>query len=207
MNIDSLSGSSANAVASLQRVASSTRTNAAAEAIAGESGDSSTVSGPAQMLSKLKSLQASDPEKFAKTMADISDKLSQAADAATDPGEKKALSDLAGKFETAGKTGDLSALEPPKGGGHGGPGGAHGAGKGPPPAGGGAASSASSSKSSDSTDPADANQDGTVTEAERQAYEASKGASAYRKMAEGHDASKMHAVMDQVSSIVDAALG
>jgi hypothetical protein len=72
--------------------------------------DSSTVSGPAQLLAKLKSLQESDPAKFKEVVKKLSDTLRTDAKVSTDANEQRALTDLASKFETAGQTGNLSAL-------------------------------------------------------------------------------------------------
>ena len=76
--------------------------------------DSSRVSGPAKLLSKLKELQKSDPAKFKEVMTKISDTLKEQAEKTDDAGEKKTLTDMAAKLESAGKTGDLSSLAPPE---------------------------------------------------------------------------------------------
>lgn len=214
MNINGLSSSSTQTLSDISSIVSSATSDASQSSSTTASSDSSAMSGPAKMLSKLKELEAKDPAKFKEVMATISSKLKDAADAATDPGEKKALTDLSTKFATAGQSGDLSSLTPSGKGGH-----AHG-----PRSGGGArhgdgdgdggakgASSSSSSSSSSSTDPADTNGDGVVSAAEQQAYDASqavKGASssaaqAYTKSG-GED--KGRELMSKVSSIVDSVL-
>ena len=77
-------------------------------------GDTTTMSGPGALLSKLKQLQQSDPAKFKEVMSTIAGKLKDASDASTDPQEKKALADLSTKFDAAGQSGDLSGLAPTK---------------------------------------------------------------------------------------------
>ena len=71
---------------------------------------STQISGPAQMLAQLQALQDKDPDKFKQVMGDMADKLGALADKT---GDQK-LSQLAGKFKTAGETGDLSSLQPPQ---------------------------------------------------------------------------------------------
>ena len=194
--------------------------------------DSAAVSGPGAMMSKLKSLQESDPAKFKQTMTEISTKLTEAASSSTDPKEKQALTDLAAKFQAAGDSGDLSALAPkkterahapPKGRGelegrspsnaNGPPRGGRPSGP-PPPKAGAIAGGAAAGSASKQADPADTNSDGKVSDAERLAYEESQAAAspssvsgeAYGKAldADAHDA--MNAVMSKAAAIVDGAL-
>ena len=181
-------------------------------------GDATSVSGPAAVLSKLKSLQQSDPAKFKEVMTAISTKLQEGAEASGDATDKAAMTDLAQKFQAAAQTGDLSTLVPPSGRG----GGSHHP-PGPPPGGGGkppgAVAKSGSSSSSSSTEAADTNADGKVSEKERQAYEAkeaaakeaaaspsSSAAGAYEKQASGAMQSKMNDLMSGIASVVDTAL-
>jgi hypothetical protein len=73
--------------------------------------DSTKFSKRAEMMSKLKDLASSDPEKFKEVTKKISDKLSAAGD-----------TDAAQKFAQASQSGDMSSLAPPSkgsgGGGH-----------------------------------------------------------------------------------------
>lgn len=204
MSISNTGATSAlSTIASVARTSSSPSNGSVAEA--GLTGsDKAAISGPAAMLSKLKSLQASDPTQFKEVMTKISDSLSERAESATDPGEKKMLTDLASKFKTAGETGDLSALDPSKGGG-GGPRGPHG----PPPAGGGHGPKIEETKEAKATEPADTNEDGTVSQQEKAAYEAKQaasGAQSYAKQAAAAVHEKMDTVMKSIESIVDAAI-
>ncbi|MFO0556026.1 MAG: hypothetical protein U0271_47045 [Polyangiaceae bacterium] len=203
MNISTLGAiGGVGAVRSVAAVSSTTRSSNAARA--SPSNDQADISGPAQMLSKLKSLQKSDPEKFKQVMAEVSDSLSKQAATVTDPNERKMLTDLAEKFWKAKDSGDLSGLEPPKGGR--GPQGAQGPQGPPPPPPSGKSSSSSSSKA---TDPADTNEDGTVSQAEKAAYEAKQatsGAQAYLKRAAAGPPDNMASVIKGIESIIDSAL-
>ena len=202
MSIRSVGSTITNALESVSSTKSTSATSATTRT-SGTAEDASTVSGPAKLLSKLKELQKSDPAKFKEVMTKISDSLKEKAAATDDAGDKKVLTEMASKFQSAGETGDLSALAPPKGG--------HGKG-GPPPAGGGGKSGGASKSAND---PADANQDGTVTQKEKQAYEAAqaakteKSAHAYAKTAGSQPpppSDAMKSAMDVVDKIVDEAL-
>jgi hypothetical protein len=65
-----------------------------------------------ELLSKLEELKTDDPEAFAETLTEISESLAEEA-ASAEGKDKEMLEDLADKFATAAKTGDLSGLEPP----------------------------------------------------------------------------------------------
>lgn len=200
MSISATQGANVGALANVDAITRA-RAGAASAKAPGSARDRTSVSGPGAMLSKLKELQDKDPAKFTAAMSDIATKLDDAAKASTDPKEQKALSELSAKFKTAGETGDLSALGPPK----------HG--KGGPPAGGppaGGPPAGGRSSSSTSTDPADANVDGTVSDAERKAYDAkqaSSGAKTYQQAASSEGRAKMAETMSKVSSIVESVLG
>ncbi len=160
--------------------------------------DQRSASGPAQLFKKLEALASSDPASFKQTTAAMAKKVQEAADVSTDPREQERLSDLASKLTTASQTGDASGLKPPE----------HGASGGrppPPPAGAGAGASASPKE----TDPADTNQDGTVSEQERLAYEASQQQSravgVYARSMNDAQESKGHALFDSLSQMVDQA--
>lgn len=195
------------------RAASATKAAAAVASVTEtDSSDSSKVSGPAAMMSKLKALQKSDPAKFKEAVTAVSRKLSEEAESATDDKQKSMLSDLAKKFESAGESGDLSALQRPQGARA--AAGAKGGGGGPPPGGGGM-KGASSSSSSSSTEPADANADGSVTQAEQLAYdrkqevktspassETKRAAQAYKKIQGDDLPGGTKATMESISSVV-----
>jgi hypothetical protein len=194
--------------------AAATSTNATQSTMSIAAPDTTSVSGPGALLSKLKGLEASDPAKFKEVMSKISDKLKADASSATDPKEQKALTDLSTKFAAAGQSGDLSQLAPPNGGG--GAGGGHGKHHHGGGGGGGGSGASGAGAVSAATDPADANKDGTVTDAERAAYAAvaatqsssTNGAQAYAKANDGgpQAMSKMAGVMSSITSIVDAAM-
>ena len=112
MSISLDTTSSATAVAALSKVTSNTATSRASDASA-LAGDTTKVSKPAELLSKLQQLKDTDPTKFKAVMKDLSDKLSAAADSS---GDAK-LKELADKFAKAGESGDLSSLAPQKKGG------------------------------------------------------------------------------------------
>lgn len=217
----SISTNSSVGATSYVRAATATKAAAAVASVTEADGDSSKVSGPAAMMNKLKALQKSDPAKFKEAVNAVSRKLSEEAESASDEKQKSMLTDLAKKFESAGQSGDLPALQPAQGaaGAKGGDGGRPpGGGGGPPPGGGGGVkgASSSSSSSSSSTEPADANGDGTVTQAEQLAYdrkqevktspaasETKRAAQAYKRI-QGDDASEgAKRTMDSISSVVD----
>lgn len=165
--------------------------------------DASSLSGPAELFKKLQALAKSDPAKFKQATQAISDALQTEASQSTDPHEQQMLSNLSAKFAEAAKTGDASGLAPPKG---------------PPPGGRPPPPPTSSSSGGGGTkvyDPADSNQDGTVTQAEQAAYDAKEAAAkASATSASQAYGQQMHAVADQkgqalfanLNEIVDAAL-
>jgi hypothetical protein len=114
MSISSVNGNLTQALLSptpaLDATSTSSANTAAASATAG--GDTMHVSGPGQLLAKLKQLQQSDPEKFKQVMSKLTDALKTDAQNATDPKDQKMLNDLAAKFDAAGQSGDLSSLTP-----------------------------------------------------------------------------------------------
>ncbi len=78
----------------------------------GDRSDTVEMSKPAELFSKLQQLQASDPEKLKQVLADIAEKLRDAA--SQKEGEQaQRLNELADRFEAASQDGDLSALQPP----------------------------------------------------------------------------------------------
>jgi hypothetical protein len=77
----------------------------------GSGEDSFEVSGPGELLAKLKKLQEEDPEKFQEITAELAEKVKSAAEEATGM-DKEMLSELAENLTTASETGDLSALQP-----------------------------------------------------------------------------------------------
>jgi hypothetical protein len=168
---------------------------------------SSSLSGPAELFMKLEALSKSDPAKFKQATQEISEKLTEEANSATDPGAKAMLTDLAAKFQKASQTGDASVLKPPQG---------------PPPAGAPSKSGGSSGKASGGStgdiktyDPADANKDGTVTLQEQVDYDAKKAAkagedstalSAYKKALHAAADQKANALLSSLSSIYDSVV-
>ena len=217
MSISALNGltQALQAAAAAKTTATDSTTSVANGAVSGNQG-AARVSGPGQLLAKLKQLQQSDPTKFKQVMSTLSDTLSEEAKSTTDSRGQKMLTDLAAKFKTAGETGDLSSLTPPQRGAEGGKGagGARAGGQAKKSGSESASSSSTSSSSStEETDPADTNEDGTVSASEALAYAASKAAddskqassaSSYEKMAQhGHE--KMQDTMNRLLSIVDAA--
>ena len=168
--------------------------------------DSSSLSGPAELFKRLEALSKSDPAKFKQATQEISERLTEEANAATDPGAKKMLTGLAAKFNEASQTGDASVLKPPQG---------------PPPAGGPSKSGGSSGKASGGSsgdtktyDAADANEDGTVSLQEQLDYDAKKaaakagedstGLSAYKKVLRAAADQKANALFSSLNSIYDS---
>ena len=169
--------------------------------------ESSSLSGPAELFKKLEALSKSDPAKFKQATQEISEKLTEEADSATDPGAKKMLTGLAAKFNEASQTGDASVLKPPQG---------------PPPAGGPSKSGGSSGKASGGSsgdtktyDPADTNKDGTVSLQEQMDYDAEKVAksgedptslSAYKKVLHAAADQKANTLFSSLNSIYDSVV-
>jgi hypothetical protein len=169
--------------------------------------DSTDLSGPAELFKKLEALSKSDPAKFKQATQEISEKLTEEADSATDPGAKEMLTDLAAKFKKASQTGDASVLKPPQG---------------SPPAGGpsksgGSSGTASGGSSGDTKtyDPADANKDGTVTLQEQMDYDAQKaakfgedstGLGAYKKVLRAAADQKANTLLSSLNAICDSVV-
>jgi hypothetical protein len=103
-------------------------------------GDKASTSKIGQFMSKMSDLEKTDPAKAKQVLQTIASKLTDAAGQATGD-EAQHLKDLAAKFTQAADTGDLSSIQPPKGG--------HGHPHGPPPA--QASSDASSTDTSATT--------------------------------------------------------
>jgi hypothetical protein len=76
------------------------------------SSDNIDFSQVASLFKQLRQLQQSNPTEFKQVLNDASSKLTVAAAQTTDPQQAAFLKDLAGKFQTASSTGDLSALTP-----------------------------------------------------------------------------------------------
>jgi hypothetical protein len=95
--------------------------------IPGTSGDSSTLSGPAQLFSELQQLASSDPTLFKQLASEIAQQLQTAAGvsntsstsstSSSSPigGANQILANLASKFEEAAQTGNVLVLQPPSG--------------------------------------------------------------------------------------------
>jgi hypothetical protein len=172
--------------------------------------DEGSTSGPAELFKKLEALAKSDPEEFKEATAQMAEKVKEAADTATDPHEKKMLTELASKFSEASQTGDASGLKPPEHGGR-----PSGPPPGPPPndspSVSGAAETDTTSSSSSSTqtyDPADTNKDGTVSATEQAAYEAkcaSRAEQAYTHTMDSASESRAHELFATLQSLLEAA--
>jgi hypothetical protein len=110
MTIDAISGASGPSP-----VSPTPPTTSPSPPTAGSDGDGHcagpSLSSPAQFLSKLRSLEQSDPAKAKQTLTDIASKLK--ADAAQATGaQADRLNQLADRFQKAADTGDLSSLSP-----------------------------------------------------------------------------------------------
>ena len=117
MNISStsLSGVTATpATGAVNRVQDSDATSAASND--GDADDKTRLTTLGQLMSKLQSLESTDPAKAKQVLSSIAAALTDKANSGstTDP----RLAALADKFTQAAKTGDLSGLQPPAGGGH-----------------------------------------------------------------------------------------
>lgn len=176
MNIESLSSANLRQVGTNASLQLNTRSNASSS-VGGQPGATRPdISGAAKKMAELNDLKTSDPEKFKATLTAMAEKAR--TDAASRTGKEAGfLNGLADKLENAAQTGDLSQLKPgkppagmappggrPPGGGGGAPG------KVGKPAG-GKPNAESSEETDPSVDPADKNGDGTVTLAEKIAYE------------------------------------
>ena len=111
--ISSLSGSNQLASIGLISGTGDVQTTSVTDAVAqGQGTDSAKISEGGKMMSKLKELQSSDPEKFKEVAQTISDKLSEQAKSASDSGAANMLSDMAAGFAEAAKTGSMDSLKP-----------------------------------------------------------------------------------------------
>ncbi len=79
-----------------------------------------------KVFSELEQLQKSDPVGLKQVLTDAASKLNEAANQTTDPKTASFLNDLAGRFEKAADTGDLTSLRQQARSGVSGPGGHHG---------------------------------------------------------------------------------
>jgi hypothetical protein len=116
MNVTSVTDPSSlyatSALSSASSASTATQVGAAFDA-----GQPPGVSKMGSLMSELKELQQSDPDKFKKVMGDIADKLKAEASDATGAKADR-LNAMADKFTEAAQTGDLPALKPPAHGGH-----------------------------------------------------------------------------------------
>jgi hypothetical protein len=113
MSISSITGTSGTSATSSIQFQPSIQ---ASSTDAPPSGDTTAMSGIAQFMSKLSSLEQSNPDQAKQVLSTIASKLNDAAGSAT--GDQAAhLKDLAAKFTQAADTGDLSGIQPPQGGG------------------------------------------------------------------------------------------
>ena len=160
--------------------------------------ESTSVSGASKLYASLQALAKSDPAALKETLAADAKKLTDAAKTQTDSTTKKAMTDLAAKFTEASKTGDLSGLAPPAGGA------APPKGKGGGGGGGGGGTIV--------YQPADTNEDGTVSLQEQEAYDAkqaaktsdSTGLGAYKQALHSAADHKAASLMATLNSIVDS---
>jgi hypothetical protein len=104
--------SSIGSSASVYSVDPSQLGQSAPSAVSGDSAPAD-VSKMGDLMKQLQQLSQSDPAKFKQVTAEISNELKSEASSAT--GKKAAfLNDLAGKFQQASQSGDMSALQPPQ---------------------------------------------------------------------------------------------
>jgi hypothetical protein len=81
-------------------------------AVAGAGSDTTQLSKMGDLMSKLQSLESSDPAKAKQVLTQIATTLKSQA------GSDPKLASVAAKFDQAAQTGNLSALQPNQGGGH-----------------------------------------------------------------------------------------
>ena len=120
MSTDLISNSYTSTTTSLSSLvsssgASSTASSATDSLASGLSikGDGGDFSKGAKAMQQLKDLASSDPDKFKEVTQQISDKLSKAADGASDSNTAKMLSSMAEKFASASSSGSMDSLTPP----------------------------------------------------------------------------------------------
>ena len=109
MSITSITGSLLNSVSSVSPTGASPLISSVDSD--GEGNGSARLSGLAQAMSKLQTLEKSDPAKAKQVLSDIANKL-QAKGKELGGAEGARLNTLAGKFQQAAASGDLSALQP-----------------------------------------------------------------------------------------------
>jgi hypothetical protein len=79
------------------------------------SSDQVNFSQVSQLFQELRQLQQSNPAEFKQVLTDAATQLQAAASQTTSPQQAAFLNNLAGKFQTAAASGDLSALSPNSG--------------------------------------------------------------------------------------------
>jgi hypothetical protein len=109
MSITSITGSLLNSVSSVSPTSATPPISAVDSD--GEGNGSARLSGLAQAMSRLQSLEKSDPAKAKQVLSDIANKL-QARAKQLGGADGARLETLAGKFQQAAASGDLSALQP-----------------------------------------------------------------------------------------------
>lgn len=112
MNIGGISGSSSVGNVSSVNASSTSRKSSIPPAMGA---GSASISKPAELLSKLKQLEQTDPAKFKQVVTQLSSDLKTAAGKATGA-QADFLNKMADGFAQAATTGDLSAMQPPQGG-------------------------------------------------------------------------------------------
>lgn len=88
--------------------------SALASSFSSQGSDAANLSKGAQTMQQLSDLASSDPEKFKEVAQQISDQLTEAAGDSTDGSAAKMLSEMAGKFASAAKSGSMDSLTPPE---------------------------------------------------------------------------------------------
>lgn len=114
MNISGISTVTSSSPVSSVQATTPSSSSAAPASGTDACGGGASLSGPAQFLSKLQSLEQSDPAQAKQVLGDIASKLKADAGQATGT-QADRLNQLADNFQKAAATGDLSALQPQQG--------------------------------------------------------------------------------------------
>lgn len=109
--INSINTSLLSEISAFESAQTSSGTTSPAASAVGS--DSVNISESAQLFQELQQLQTTNPTEFKQVLTDAATQFNAAAAQQADPAAASILSSIAGQFQNAASTGNLSALQPP----------------------------------------------------------------------------------------------